>query len=240
MSEERLEVVDAVKHFWRTRLKQRDSDHDGRPEGDNRAAVVGGKQLDGFAAVIRQRLLEAGIANESILDSGRANMTLPGYFRPAKQWDVVVMLEQKLLAAIELKSLCGPSFGNNFNNRIEEAVGSSFDFWQAYRAGRFAPSPPPFVGYLLLLERAEGSMQPVDVAEKHFPTADLFDDVSYAVRCENSMRRLVREELVTGACLLLSPRQEGLRGAYSEPSADLSFAAFARRLQHHVKVHAFD
>ena len=237
MSEPRLEVADAVKHFWRTRLKQRDSDRDGTPEGDNRAAVVGGKQLDGFAALIRQRLSEIGVPEESILDGGRSNITLPGYFRPAKQWDVVVMQDHKLLAAIELKSLCGPSFGNNYNNRIEEAVGSSFDFWRAYRAGLFAKSPPPFVGYLLLLERAEGSTQPVDVVEKHFQTDDAFDDVSYAERCENSIRRLLREQLVTGACLVLSPRQKGLQGSYSEPAADMSCVGFIGRLLHHINVH---
>lgn len=35
-----------------------------------------------------------------------------------------------LLAAIELKSQ-SESFGNNFNNRSEEVIGSARDFWLA-------------------------------------------------------------------------------------------------------------
>jgi hypothetical protein len=36
----------------------------------------------------------------------------------------VVVHQRNLIAAIELKSQVGPSFSNNFNNRIEEALGS--------------------------------------------------------------------------------------------------------------------
>ena len=44
------------------------------------------------------------------------------------------VVDGRLLAVIELKSQVGPSFGNNFNNRTEEAIGSAVDFWTAYRA----------------------------------------------------------------------------------------------------------
>jgi hypothetical protein len=53
-------------------------------------------------------------------------VTLPGYFRPTKLWDVLVIHDKRLLAAIELKSQVGPSFGNNFNNRTEEATSWSW------------------------------------------------------------------------------------------------------------------
>ena len=43
-------------------------------------------------------------------------LTLPGYFRPTKLWDLLVTYKGQLIAAIELKSHVGPSFGNNFNN----------------------------------------------------------------------------------------------------------------------------
>ncbi len=36
--------------------------------------------------------------------------------------------EGKLLAGIEFKSQVG-SFGNNYNNRTEEAIGSAADIW---------------------------------------------------------------------------------------------------------------
>ena len=60
-----------------------------------------------------------------------ARIELPGFYRPTKKWDLVVIDQGKLVAAIELKSQVGPSFGNNFNNRTEEAIGNAVDVWRA-------------------------------------------------------------------------------------------------------------
>jgi len=38
------------------------------------------------------------------------------------------------------------SFGNNYNNRTEEALGSAVDLWAAYREGAFKPSRGPWFG----------------------------------------------------------------------------------------------
>lgn len=67
----------------------------------------------------------------------RPLVALPGYFRQSKLWDLQVTFKGELIAVIELKSHVGPSFGNNFNNRAEEAIGSAHDFWAAYRDGVF-------------------------------------------------------------------------------------------------------
>jgi len=53
----------------------------------------------------------------------------------------VVIHEGHLIAAMKFKSQTGPSFGNNFNNRTEEAIGSATDLWASYREGAFKPSP---------------------------------------------------------------------------------------------------
>ena len=39
-------------------------------------------------------------------------------------------------AAVELKSQIG-SYGNNFNNRAEESIGSAVDLWTAFRENQF-------------------------------------------------------------------------------------------------------
>jgi hypothetical protein len=59
--------------------------------------------------------------------------TLPGYYRPSKEWDLVVVCENDLVAAIEVKSQVR-SFGNNFNNRVEEALGNATDFGRPAKA----------------------------------------------------------------------------------------------------------
>ena len=61
-------------------------------------------------------------------------MTLPGFFRAAKLWDLVVINDGQLIAALEFKSQAGPSLGNNFNNRAEEAIRSAHDLRMAWRA----------------------------------------------------------------------------------------------------------
>ena len=89
-----------------------------------RASVTGGKNMDGFIDFVVDLVKANGLQYASIHQQ-RALLTLPGYFRPTKLWDLLVLNHGRLLAAIELKSQVGPSFGNNFNNRTEEAIGSA-------------------------------------------------------------------------------------------------------------------
>jgi Restriction endonuclease XhoI len=229
-------VAAAVARFWKTRSRQRK--HQGTQTGTrdhgNRTAATGGKQLDGFGELVAELLAERGLPNSVIFRDGRGDVTLPGFFRPTKQWDLVVVAGGSLLAAVEFKSLCGPSFGNNYNNRIEEAIGNSTDLWTAYREGAFQTSPRPFLGYLMLLEDADGSTRPVAVREKHFKVFEDYRDASYANRCEQSVRRLMRERCYDAACLLLSNRPSGARGGYVEPARDLAFEHFAKILCNHI------
>jgi hypothetical protein len=155
---------------------------------------------------------------------------LPGWFRAEKEWDLLVVAQQRLIAAIEFKSQVGPSFGNNFNNRTEEAIGSASDLWAAYCEGAFKPSDRPWLGYLMLLEETENSMRPVRTAAPHFATFEEFKGASYSKRYEILLTKLVRERLYDSACLLMSNRQTGMRGHYREPNAELSFQNFGTSL----------
>jgi len=125
---------DAVRHFWLTR--QRQSTRQGKTEDRDRGArgaVTGGKQMDGFIRLVRELLIAAKVPETCIAIDKRVE--LPGWFRAEKKWDLVIVHENQLLAAVEFKSQIGPSFGNNFNNRTEEALGSATDIWAAYREG---------------------------------------------------------------------------------------------------------
>ena len=83
----------------------------------------------------------------------RKKTELPGWFRAEKNWDLLVVADGKLVAIVEFKSQVG-SFGNNFNNRTEEALGNATDLWAAYEEGAFSPSERPWLGYLMILEDA--------------------------------------------------------------------------------------
>ena len=117
---------EAVRHFWRTRQSQstRQAESDDRDRG-GRGAVTGGKQMDGFVRLVRELLIAAKVPESCIAVDKQVE--LPGWFRAEKKWDLVVVHQAELLAALEFKSQIGPSFGNNFNNRTEEALGSATD-----------------------------------------------------------------------------------------------------------------
>ena len=221
----------AVKHFWRTRSKQSKSQGG---SGENtrdrgaRSAVTGGRQLDGFVDLIRDLLVEEGIPKESIHCD--TSLQLPGWFRAEKEWDLVVIQNGHLLAAIEFKSQVGPSFGNNFNNRTEESLGNATDIWAAVREGAFRPSLRPWLGYLMLVEDCERSRSPVSVKQPHFQVFSEFSRTSYIQRYNILLQKLVRERLYDGATLLLSKSTAAKDGVFTEPDPELSVQNFVSSL----------
>jgi hypothetical protein len=141
---------EAIKAFWGNREAARQKQiESGKADQGERAGVTAGKNMDGFRALVKDIVRLNGLGRAEICLK-RQLLTLPGYFRPTKQWDMLVMNDVRLVAAIEFKSQVGPSFGNNFNNRVEEAIGSAVDLWTAYREGAFGDNPRPFVGWLIL------------------------------------------------------------------------------------------
>jgi len=142
---------EAVKAFWGNRVaaikKQREA---GRIDAGTRGAVTAGKNMDGFLVIVSDIVKANGLPHATICLTKRV-VTLPGYFRPTKQWDMLVLNGPRLVAAIEMKSQVG-SFGNNFNNRTEEAIGSAVDLLTAYREGALGNQPKPFLGWLMLIE----------------------------------------------------------------------------------------
>jgi len=238
MSELSRRVRRAVRHFWSTRQEQ--ASRQGRAGGNRdagaRTAVTGGRQLDGFVALCRDLLVESGLPEADVLWKSR--LDLPGYFRAEKRWDLLAVVDGHLLAVIELKSQVGPSFGNNYNNRTEEALGSATDLWTAYREGAFQPSQRPWLGYVFLLEECPKSLAPVQPRQSHFDVFPEFQEASYAQRYEILMLKLLRERLYDGASLLLSTQKGGLQGKYREPSEELEFARFAASLTAHATTFA--
>jgi hypothetical protein len=191
--------------------------------------------MDGFIRLISSLIVEAGVPEENIFYN--KTVELPGFFRPTKEWDLLVVKDKQLIVALEAKSQVGPSFGNNFNNRTEEAMGSALDLWTAYREGAFNKTVRPWLGYLFLLEDCPESRSPVRVKEPHFKVFPEFVEASYAKRYELFCRRIVRERHYNVAAFLLSDRKKGLKGAYQEPAEDLTFELYAKSLISHVSVY---
>lgn len=205
---------EAVKAFWGNReAARRKQIEAGKADQGERAGVTAGKNMDGFIALIIDIIRANGLAHAEIHQK-RALLTLPGYFRPTKLWDLLVIYKGELIAAVELKSQVGPSFGNNFNNRTEEAIGTAHDLWTAYREEAFGKQPRPFVGWMMMVEDAPGSRTAVRDASPHYPVFDEFRGASYIKRYDLLCQRLVKEQLYTTAALLTSPREAVSTGAF--------------------------
>ena len=175
-------TAEAVMAFWGNREKARQKQIEaGVTDQGERAGVTGGKNMDGFTALVMDLVRANGLGHAQIHQQ-RALLTLPGYFRPTKLWDLLVMIDGRLVAAVELKSQVGPSFGNNYNNRTEEAIGTAHDLWTAYREGGFGKHPRPFVGWLMMVEDAPESRRPVNDRSPHFPIFPEFQGASYLKR----------------------------------------------------------
>jgi len=222
-------LQDAIKHFWGTRetQAQKQGITSGSKDAGARSAVTGGAQMNGFINLVRDLLCESGLPKTHIYCE--KYVELPGWYRPEKKWDLLIVSDGKLLAGIEFKSQVG-SFGNNYNNRTEEAIGSATDIWAAYREGAFKPSARPWLGYLMLLEEAPGSISPVRAREPHFNVFPEFKEASYAKRYEILLTKLVRERLYDAACFLMSNAADGAKGLYREPAAELNFQNFIASL----------
>ena len=108
------------------------------------------------------------------------------------------------------------------------------DLWAAYRDGAFRPSERPWLGYVFLLEECPRSLSPVGLKEPHFKVFDEFRGASYAKRYEILLTKLLRERLYDGACLILSTKDGGMRGEYTEPAEELTFKKFAASLLAHA------
>jgi hypothetical protein len=219
----------AIAHYWCTRedqaKKQRTA---GTADQGARCAVTGGAQMDGFISMLTEIILETGIDRGCVFHN--KNLELPGFFRPTKEWDLLLIVDEQLIVALEAKSQVGPSFGNNFNNRTEEAMGSALDLWTAYREGAFNKTVKPWLGYLFLLEDCKESQRPVSVKEPHFKVLEEFKHASYAKRYELFCRKLLRENLYNYSTFITSDKANGTKGIYKEPAADLAFELYARSL----------
>ena len=179
------QIANAVKSFWETKKKQ--------------GNVLAGKQLDSFLDMLANVAVDAGVPRECIY---LKNNHIPGYYRATKDWDfLIVSTTGNLISAIELKSQVG-SYGNNLNNRVEESLGSAEDFWTAFHEEAFVCNQSPWLGYLMVVGKDEGSTHIVKVNEPHFHVGSEFIDSTYLDRYRILCQRLVLEHKYNAVALI--------------------------------------
>jgi type II restriction enzyme len=237
-------INEAVQQFWSVR--------------SGGTGVLGGKTLDGFIKIIKDVVTNSGLNNIEIY-TGRNSSQLPGFFRPHKSWDVVVIADEKLVAAIELKSQVG-SIGNNFNNRTEEVLGSGIDLHTAVQEEAFGQETEIFRGYLILVEDSDKSRSTAKINMNKFPVMHGFlndeaarsvkyiknsagiypiiEGVSYLKRYDILCKKLVLKDLYTAAALIIASEDNAVSGEYRDFSPQTSINTFLTKLDNHCKLQA--
>jgi len=224
-----LDFEKAVLSCWSLREEAtRQARERGNTDPGLRAGVTGGGHLDPLAELAKNVLVDAGIPAGDV-HNGRSKLELPGYFRAEKKWDVVVVHKGELVAAVEFKSILG-SFGNNLNNRTEEALGNATDILHAAECGLLGLQPP-WLGYVFLMQDEPASREPVRVKEPHFPVDRDFQGASYQRRAMLLCRRLLMKRLYDAAWFVTG---DPGAGTVCEPAADLSWAKFEAALRGRV------
>lgn len=226
----RADLELAMLAYWRKRDQQGTAAQLLGSSAEGRARFVrGGGHFNALINLLARFFLDAGYPIESI-GAGQRNPAcrLPGYYRPTKDWDLVVVHRGVLVAAIELKALGGPSFGNNYNNRVEEALGNAVDLARANVASLVGPEQP-WLGYVFVMEDHHGSRRAGrGNSTRHFPVDTCWERLSYQERFCLTGERLIDERHYDAVCYLVSSPDDP--GPY-EPSARLDWQHLCAAVQ---------
>jgi len=216
----------ALRALWRMRAKAREKSK----EKTGRGEATAGKHMDPLSALLKQFIVDAGLKDAQFFEDRRA--ALPGYFRPLKTWDLVVKYGDALAIAIELKSQIG-SYGNNFNNRIEEALGSAVDLHYSYTEGSLqshlvknqSRALPPFRGWLMVFPYVEETIAPKKIPYTPlFPIDDAFlvkeknkrpQLTAYEARYREFVQRVMAQRLYDAAAIVFTAPEEGYLSDYN-------------------------
>jgi len=251
----------AIKHWW-------DSKRSAAPkktQGGTRDANLHGKTMDGFASAIRDFLVGLNVKSEHIFAGSyltAAPSILPSYFRPSKNWDLIVLANSRfhsrrgdhgepvLYAAVEFKSQ-DKSIGNNQNNRLEESLGNAADFWATYEHDGFLRQlPRPWLGYLFVGNYDPAADdKPVRIRQPHFEvmtpfrvvgsgSEPCFDGPSYAERYKLFMKQCVGARLYdAGAFIVTDESMARAKINHRIPLAEFGAANFLRSLKAQILSH---
>ncbi|PJM79290.1 PaeR7I family type II restriction endonuclease [Bifidobacterium scaligerum] len=233
----RNDVKEAVLHMYRMLAeagqRQRIA---GDVDRGHRAESTSGRHLDPLAELIREDLISGGFRPEDIFHGHAYQLRLPGWYRRSKDWDIVALNgKDDLVAAIELKSI-NSSFGNNANNRVEEALGSATDSHAAFTEHLYGvDSMPPALGYVMIVRSCLQSRESGRTAQPSlFPVDPVFQDASYLDRFRILCERLRASNLYQAVWLVYADPDSG---EVSEPSPTLTYEKFIATITAALAIH---
>jgi hypothetical protein len=197
----------AVTHFW----------------GARTSGTQAATHDKAFLQLIAQELEHQGWDPHVAGGVGDAKARVGGHFRASKSWDIVCRDDAgDLRICVEFKSQVD-SYGNNENNRYEEAMGSGLDV-----RARYGPSVA--IGFVLVLCEEESTRRPTTM--RHQEILPEFRETSHVQRRSIFARRLTEFRLnqmpfYDATAVLFVGRD----GSHTHPDeADIDIRTFVDRL----------
>ncbi|MFC5833722.1 PaeR7I family type II restriction endonuclease [Nonomuraea insulae] len=210
------QIDKALDVFWTNRDKK---------------SVQANLHMKGFEDLVRQELIDAGIPSKCIF-TGKPY--LPGYYRARKQWDLVVIYEGILVAAIEFKSQIG-SVSKNINNRFEEALGTATDTRAAQDFNEAFGPVAPWMGYVFILKEDAETIQKDRETHAKFDVDQEYVGMSYEDRYQEMIRRFLLRKVYDAGWFVTTTYIDGVR-THKEPLSLASYAVFAVALKGQVQL----
>ncbi len=206
-----MSVKDAVRDLWRdaaTRI-----DVDGRP-------VARSFPWDRLTRVITESLIEHGV-DESWIQAGRRAMLPGAYGFGRSAWDLAVLKDGVPLGAIIFKAQVG-SFGNNFNNRVQELTSVAFDVRRQYGSPELRDLRP-CLGLFFILAGSQVVNIPTSRQSDVYPR--IGDGLSYKQRYGEVFRQFRTDGLYDGVAYCAFTG-EGEPTSAEEPLPDMAIHGF--------------
>jgi restriction endonuclease XhoI-like protein len=187
---------DAFAKFWTQREDRLTTS--GRP---NYTAFSTGK--DPLLDLVEDELIRAGLHRSHIHRNERID--LPGSYNPTpKRRDLVVLDDGVPIAVVNFKTVIGPAFGNNFNNRVQEILGDAVDLGRPYET-EMLRALKPCLALFFALEDCEKSNTTIRTGHSGFACGPSFpDEISYKDRYRIFFERLIRDGRYDAICYLTS------------------------------------
>lgn len=206
-------------------------------EALNNTSSTSDVHLDGLMDAMIDDLVEGGINRSSIKkkptrpnpNDRQPDTTVPGWFRPTKNWDIAIYHGDELMGLIELKTLT-KSVAKNVNNRIEESIGSPFDLSNAVLEGLLGHLVRrPVMGYVMVIPCNQETEKikhynESDNRASRFLVDEEYEGASIASIFAVSSRRLLQKGIYDAVWIVM--QSDG--GEVTEPDDQLTYSRFIK------------
>jgi len=190
--------------------------------------------MQSLAKFVRQMFIDAGLAEVDVT----IDTVVPGYYRRSKNWDVVALHKGHLVGAVELKSQA-QSPGNNANNRIEEAIGSSVDAKTVQELTERFGKLGVWAAWCMTFSRdceTGIAVRPPSKKKLRFgPTDPAFDQMTYAKQFSTAIERFVSQKVYDAGWMLTTWVNSDQTIGYEEPVPTATAETLATQIEARVK-----